>query len=586
MNLTINTKPFQLTTAAGLLLGTAVAVSAASSIVTFQVDMTAQIQNSTFTPGVNVVNARGSFNGWGTSLLTNNPAGVNTNLYRGTFDDTSDANGATVYDKYCIGDGVWDSMANNRQWGLPAANGGSVVLPAYFFNNVAPTNLVPVTDDVTFQVDMTQQITLGNFTPGTSTVYIRGSYNGWGGGTAMTNDPAGTNPKLYSMTVTGSPDLPDSPQFYKYFVDTGALWENSPPMLNADGSGNRVYNLLQTDGVLVLPAVYFNDQGPVPPITNVITFQVDMSVQASIGKFDPSLGDYVEARGSFQGWSSGFTLTNRPAPDTNVYVGVWTIVNNPGTAVTYKFWDTKFPGNYENPISTGGANRSFNLLTTNGNIVVADVLFSDIQLSDVLPTETVVTFSVNMTNAVGTDSHVFNPSADSVYINGDFLGWPTWDVLLPQVTNNPVGSGIYTFQQTFAAGSFLPLTYKYSINGIDNEAGFGQNHLRYIRSGGNYVLPLDKFGTALSEPQNGNIAIGAQSGGKVPVSWLGTPGILLQTAASLSSPIHWTTVPGTAGLGPPNGYLSPNGFVSLTNYTVGPNPTYFRWVKPGTQPAP
>src|SRR5208337_3582036 len=103
--------------------------------------------------------------------------------------------------------------------------------------------------------------------------------------------------------------------------------------------------------------------------------------------------------------------------------------------------------------------------------------------------------------------------------------------------------------------------------------GFAQNHLRYIRSGGNYVLPLDKFGAQLSEPANGNMAIGAESGGQVPVSWLGTPGIMLQTATSLTPPITWTTLPGTAGLGSPNGSLSTNGFVSLTNYPAGPNPT-------------
>jgi hypothetical protein len=169
----MKSKTFQLTTAGGLLLGAAVAASAASSIVTFQVDMTAQIQNNAFTPGVNVVNARGTFNGYGTYALTNNPAGVNTNLYSGTVNDTTDANGSTMQYKYCIDGGGWESMANNRQWGLPTANGGSVVLPAYFFSDAAPTGLTPVNDTVSFQVDMTQQTTLGNFIPGTSTVYVR-----------------------------------------------------------------------------------------------------------------------------------------------------------------------------------------------------------------------------------------------------------------------------------------------------------------------------------------------------------------------------------------------------------------------------
>ena len=98
---------------AGLLLGTAGSVYA-DTLVTFQCDMSYQVQNSTFTNGVSPVYVRT----WGPGgtpptytninsvgiLLTNDPAGVNTNLYTGTVDYTFETNGAQMqYKFYCPG---------------------------------------------------------------------------------------------------------------------------------------------------------------------------------------------------------------------------------------------------------------------------------------------------------------------------------------------------------------------------------------------------------------------------------------------------------------------------------------------------
>lgn len=618
MNLNIKTKTFRLTTAAGLLLGTAVAASAAgNSVITFSVDMTAQIQNSAFTPGSSHVYARGFFNNWstganydgsGSSQLTNNPAAINTNIYSGTFADTNDANGSVTQYKYYIDTGAnWEcpaSVANcgNRIWGLPTASGGSLVLPTYYFNDTVPTGLTPVTNSVTFQVDMTQQIALGTFIPGTSHVFARGSFNDWGNDATatspfpLTNNPAAANTNLYTgvflgptYTEGGEIDNPGAPEFYKYYIDTGTDWDQ-PTAQNTDSSGNRVYNLLQANGALVLPAVYFNDQPPIPPITNVVTFQVDMSVQAALGRFSD---DYVEARGSFQGWVGGFQLTNNPAsPYTNKYIGVYTIINSPGTTIYYKFWDTYFPGNYETPPSTGGNNRSFNLLTTNGNIVLPDVYFSDQTLNSIVSSNTAVTFNLDMTGAMeyGTTTP-FEPSSDNVYINGDWLGWWDWrpspDNLGPsvyQLTNNPAGNpNLYSITLTIPAANALALTYKYSIGGADNEAGFAQNHVRYIRTIGNYTMATDTFGNQYNEPNWGQLAIGTPASGHTLVSWLGLPGIELQTKTNLTSG-SWVTLPATDGTSWSSGYLGTNGFVSTTNYPTTARQTYMRLIEPAAAP--
>jgi hypothetical protein len=167
--------------------------------------------------------------------------------------------------------------------------------------------------------------------------------------------------------------------------------------------------------------------------------------------------------------------------------------------------------------------------------------------------DTVVTFSVNMTNAVGSEGHVFDPINDTVYINGDFdgSGWFSWNpiALAGRVcANDPPGSQVYTYQYTFpknrtdGEGYWRRLEYQYSTSYsvINTQTGdetlSGLNHVRYIRgTSGNYTLPLDTFGSMTAEPKFGNLVIGPASGGSFPVTWLGYPGVYLQSRTNLIS---------------------------------------------------
>jgi hypothetical protein len=559
----------------------AASLANANTLVTFQVDMTQQITLGAFTPGVNVVNARGSFNGWGTSLLTNNPSASNTNLYTGTFDDTSDPNGGVLQYKYCIDTGGWESgicSGNNRTLGLPATSGASLVLPIVYFNDAQPS-LTPVTDNITFQVDLTQQIAVGNFIPGTSVVSVRGSYNGWGAPTAMTNNPSDPNTNLYSMTIAAT-EVPLNLQHYKFFIDTGANWEN-PSDLNKDCTGNRFVNLLETNGDIVLPPVYFADLPPAPPITNTVTFQVDMSIQAALGRFVTGT-DTVECRGSFNNWNSGaFVLTNDlNAVNSNLYSGTLNLITPP-TGISYKFWDSNAKaGNngYEAPTSTGGGNRSYTLSNVTAIINIPAVYYADLSsTADFLTADTVVTFTVDMNEATNTGGIAFNPASDSVYINGDWIPWWAWgDPLQPylpyQMTNNPVGSTLYAIDLTIPKGNSLMLTYKFSMNGADNELPPYVNHIRYIRNLASYTLPVDKFGSQVTEPQLGTITIGQPSGGQIPVSWVGLPSAYLQTSTDVANPAAWVSHPETAAYGSPSGIYS-------TNYPMSGQAIFFRTVK-------
>ena len=70
-------------------------------------------------------------------------------------------------------------------------------------------------------------------------------------------------------------------------------------------------------------------------------------------------------------------------------------------------------------------NRSMTVIPGNTQTLPV-VYFSNINPNDLLPADTLVTFTLNMTNAVGNDAHAFNPDAgDWVAINGipSFAAW-------------------------------------------------------------------------------------------------------------------------------------------------------------------
>lgn len=562
---------------AGLVLCSAI-VARANSLVTFQVDMS----TAAFDPATQTVSAHGSFNNWGALALTNNPNGANPNLWTGTADVA--ANATVMQYKYVIDPaGTWESIpkGNNRLATLPTTSGASLVLPVVYFADVA---LSPVSVDVTFQVDMAQQINIGAFTPGVSVVYPKGTFNSWGTYDAMTNDPTILRTNHYGLitsnvfvgtyTITASPG---QTMDYKFYIDTGNKYEDPAPGTgDPSDHNNRFFNLAHA-ATQVLPIVFFSDAPYAPTATNDVTFQVDMTAQVLNGSFDPSSGT-VEVRGSFNGWGTPqILLTNNPAAsNTNIYSHAVRIVDSAGATEQYKFW-ASVPAN--SGWETMADNRSFRIISGASQILPV-VYFNNLSPNDLLREDTLVTFSVNMTNAVGTDSHVFDPAAgDTVHLNGVPNGFLNWDMTLPQLTNNPLGSRIYSIELLLPKGSPVVQTYKYGINGADDEAAAGSNHSRVVRRTGTYALALDTFGNQYSEPSFGQLAIGAPTAGNAPVSWLGRPGVHLQSTSSLSSS-SWQDLIQTDGAVWANGTMSTNGFVSVTNYPTTGASTFFRLVKP------
>jgi len=484
--------------------------SGPSTPVVFQVDLSVEVLLGNFNPASDFVEARGTFQAgvWsGGFALTNNPLAANPYLYSGTAVDQHEPGTVEAY-KFVVDDG------NNLGWEAPLSTGGNdrtfslaattQTLPAVYFNDIA--SAIPVT----FQVDLGPQISSGNFNSANGDVIeVRGSINGWYGGSILTNVP-GTS--LYQNTWMDTTDPVGGLLQYKYFIAHAG--NDSDPTGYEVLANNRTFPL--TGNSVILPLAYYNDQAPSSGgARNTVTFRVDMSLPIALGTFQPASGDIVSAAGTFQSpnqWASQvFPLTASGVG--NIYVGTYANDGNyPSSLEEYKF-----------VITSGGSdnwetlpNREFTL--TNGEVLPV-VYFNNQAPGNSLLQGTSVTFTVNMTNAVDIFGNPFDPARDLVMIDGDFTS-PQWPVMShagdPSISSDyqnnvlqqsPSGSLLYSGTFNVPAGNPVQVTYKYGIyhnagsvnTNVDNEAVFGQNHSRFIRSGGSYNFPVDTFGVMLSE---------------------------------------------------------------------------------------
>jgi hypothetical protein len=243
----------------------------------------------------------------------------------------------------------------------------------YTNNNVSTYTiaaLAATTNNVTFTVDMGVPIwefdTLAGpgFSTNADTLYVRGSFNGWGTVSAGYN-LIQVGPTLFSNTVEVVSLIGDTIQ-YKFEGFSFPGYEN-PVLL---GGGNRT--LVVSGANVTAPTVCFSDRCLTDPPVSTVRLEVDMSVVRNFGKFDPSTNG-VTLPGNFNGWNnSAIVMAAGAAPDTNIYSG--TLTYNyypiaPGNVGFYKFFisnlvDPARDNGWEQPISSGGGNRAFAINTT------------------------------------------------------------------------------------------------------------------------------------------------------------------------------------------------------------------------------
>jgi hypothetical protein len=624
----MNLKSSSQTMRRGLCLGAllvSAAVASASTTLNFQVDMSVQLANGSFTPppnGSDVVSVAGSFDGYNTtSFPLSNIGGT---VWGTTVNDTSDPNPGQVQYKFVDTQSSWEpTLGNgngnsaNRVALLPATSGQTLNLPYCFFADAG----TPVTSPITFQVDMAEQANLGAFIPGTGEVFCFGWFggSGWSEGNlqlfpntaAFVTNNGQVVSMPYTNTLTSAWGALGEVSNFKYVYNNetgnGDAYEGvaSINQDSADGSGNRFVANVPN---LVLPLVNFGDVAFSPVVRDTITFQVDMSVQVLTGNFvNGSSSVALLGDPSINNWSFT-TCTEEAAPNTNVYDVVFTIVGAPGQQCQFKYFN-QTTSTYENPSAAneypGSANRFVTLPASGGTYAQTNYAFwGDLSINDVTPQASMVTFTVDMTpalnpNYTGNNGGPFNPAfGDTVWLNGinggadgSYWGWSLLDAP-PQYEMTQINdSALYTVTVPVNAGQAVNLAYKYGIDAADDEAPSNDNHNRYVRSFPNYAMPVDLFGGQgngnATEPSLGNLSVN-RSGNQVALSWLGRTTVQLRSTTSLKSPIVWTPLPLTDGANlvvtPGNLLPIPSGGVLGTNvstsYTIGSGNLYFELIGP------
>ena len=96
-----------------------------------------------------------------------------------------------------------------------------------------------------------------SFNPLTDHVYVRGTFNGFpadaSAGLLLTNDPAGSNPALYSGTVNDTVDADGSKLQYKFSTDAAAITNLANGYETTLGGNFNRQRILGTNGNVVLP---------------------------------------------------------------------------------------------------------------------------------------------------------------------------------------------------------------------------------------------------------------------------------------------------------------------------------------------
>jgi len=392
---------------------------------------------------------------------------------------------------------------------------------------------------------------------------MAGGFDSWDG-TQTILASLGNGVYSNSITVTTAASTDNE---FKWQSPAGS-WSQIYFGSDFDNNGNNGV-FTTTTSPQTLPAVLDLPNGrwlvgtavPTPP-TNYITFQLDMSAQVLLGNFTNGFaGNSVAVAGDFLDWGTGHQLTNatilNPADTrTNLYIGTFPWQTFLPATTHWKFRVNNLDGGYEQPASTAGGNRT--LVVTSANQVLPVISYDDLSVSDLVQQNTLVTFSIYCPDqTLGAGGVTFTKGSDTIWVSGAWLGWPTWGYnALPanQQMFESATPDVYTNSLVVPRGSSIAVTYKYSFDGLDNENGSNTNHIRYIRTyATTYAFPQDVWSwtvlqpgngnpypnpgiasTNIVEPSFGNLAIGAPSGGNIPITWLGRPGVVLQNSSSLS----------------------------------------------------
>ncbi len=340
--------------------------------------------------------------------------------------------------------------------------------------------------DVTFQVNMSVKVRMGEFDPMTQHVRVTGNLvnPNWDPGSAPILKLVDSTNYIYATTLTLDPGSYE----YKYLI--GDAWGQD----EFQGQPNRT---LTVSGDAVLDPVYFNNMESVPfneppaGLVNVM-LNVNMTRQRQIGAFDPAK-DTVRVTG---------TITDPTWDPATAPI----LDDNDGNMV-YTTTLQVAPGDYEYKYLLGSAwgrdelqGQDNRTITVTADTALLPVYFNNEPYDPNFSGDSArVTFQVDM--RVKILEGFFDPSTGVVRPVGQFNGWN--QDAAPTMTDTD-GDSVYT------ADIKMPMNvdYEYKFKmGTDPNAGWETNSRFLHLANADTTLPVVYFDndSVVSEIKDGNI---------------------------------------------------------------------------------
>jgi Secretion system C-terminal sorting domain len=234
--------------------------------ITFEADMSVQVDKGNFVAATGTVNIAGTINGWDTGA---NPMldGDGDLVYSVTLNLTP---GDDHNFKFVMNGDGWESIPD-RAYTVP---NNADTFSAYFDND---DGRVVTEIAISFQVNMELEIAAQRFDPANDTLSARGSHNGWSDLTLLA--PSVTDPNIYEGSHQYE-SFDGDVIYYKYAYTSaiGTNWETNPP--TTSGNYEQIVSAEDiTNGYTVIPVRGYNN-ATLDNVVNqesVVRFEVDMN---------------------------------------------------------------------------------------------------------------------------------------------------------------------------------------------------------------------------------------------------------------------------------------------------------------------
>ena len=257
--------------------------TATSPSVKLNVDMTYQASLGNFSAADgDFVSVQGDLNSAGSPMLDVDGDGI----YSYTFPDLVEGQAYTY--KFSINNNAATSEAAFR---TIAPNLG-LNERTHWYNDETPTSLK-------LFVDMTSQIADGSFVPATNTLDVAGAFNGWGGGTILTDEDSNG---IYETLVTTGVNAGETVE-YKYRIN--GSWDTSE---FPNGGPNRKWTV--APGLNEVREAYNTISYIRVDMTPALNALLDSTGAVIVPAFNPDV-DFVDCGGNFNypQWSGSPHLT-------------------------------------------------------------------------------------------------------------------------------------------------------------------------------------------------------------------------------------------------------------------------------------